>query len=101
MLSATVCPRRTRLHQTTQFVYDELGRLKKVKDALNQETIYTYSEIGQQLTQTDANNHTTRFEYDQLGRVATASGSDTTSRTLNSTFCAKLRAIADAITRTN
>ena len=54
--------------KTTQFTYDALGRLTKVKDVLNQETTYGYNELGQQVSQTDANNHTTRFEYDQLGR---------------------------------
>ena len=34
--------------KTTQFFYDELGRLKKVKDALNQETTYSYNELSHQ-----------------------------------------------------
>ncbi len=54
--------------KTTQFGYDNLGRLTTVTDALNQVTSYGYDEVGNRLTQTDANNHTTSYQYDQRGR---------------------------------
>ena len=49
-------------------MYDSLGRLNAVVDALGQCTKFGYDDLGNQLSQTDANNHTTSYAYDNAGR---------------------------------
>jgi RHS repeat-associated protein len=49
--------------------YDELDRLKQVKDAQNHLTQYGYDLLGHRTTVTDAEGRLTRFRYDDLGRL--------------------------------
>ena len=53
---------------TKRFVYDSLGRLNAVLDALGQCTKFGYDDLGNQLSQIDANTHTTSYVYDNAGR---------------------------------
>jgi RHS repeat-associated protein len=56
----------------TEFVYDELYRVKERKlptDLQNHVERFTYDKAGNKLTETDANGNLTQYEYDLLNRV--------------------------------
>lgn len=50
-------------------VYDQLGQLETLADALSTPTDFTYDAAGQVDTVTDAFNRTTDHDYDPLGRL--------------------------------
>ncbi len=49
--------------------YDELSRLKLVRDAMNSDTLYSYNLLGDVTSITDAEGRVTTFVYDELGRL--------------------------------
>jgi YD repeat-containing protein len=55
--------------KTTEYEYDELGRLIAVTDALGSETRYAYDEVGNKIEQTDPNGNLTIWDYDNQGHV--------------------------------
>ena len=52
----------------TEFVYDELDRIKETKDRMSQLTFRTYDEGGRLELLTDAEGKVTKYKYDLLGQ---------------------------------
>ena len=57
------------LRHSLSRVYDQLGQLETLADALSTPTDFTYDAVGQVDTVTDAFNRTTDHDYDPLGRL--------------------------------
>ncbi|ACK68468.1 YD repeat protein (plasmid) [Rippkaea orientalis PCC 8801] len=57
------------LGRTTNYVYDELGRLTKTLFADGTFTTSTYDKLGRRITTTDQEGKVTNYEYDSLGRL--------------------------------
>src|SRR2546425_8977614 len=55
---------------TTQYGYDELGRLIQVTDALNQLTSYAYDKLGHRLKRTLPLGMSETFKYGVAGNMA-------------------------------
>ena len=54
---------------TTEYKYDELGRLTKIIDAALGETVFTYDSRDNLLSLSDPKGNLTKFEYDRLNRL--------------------------------
>ncbi|TNJ34494.1 RHS repeat-associated core domain-containing protein [Arenimonas terrae] len=57
------------LRHSLSRVYDQLGQLETLADALSTPTDFTYDAVGQVDTVTDAFGRTTDHDYDPLGRL--------------------------------
>lgn len=53
----------------TSYVYDQIGQVKEVKNALNQSTTYVYDKIGRTTQKTLPASGITKFKYDSLSNV--------------------------------
>jgi YD repeat-containing protein len=62
-------PRTRSAGQATTFYYDELGRVKKVVDALGNFTLTTYDPNGNAHTRADQLGRITTYGYDALNRL--------------------------------
>lgn len=71
---------RTDLNDISQFVYDNLGNLSSVTDALGHVTQFTaYNANGQPLSIKDANGLLKNLTYDERGRVTSIKTGDETT----------------------
>jgi RHS repeat-associated protein len=62
----------------TDYTYDILGNLMKIKDAGGHDTSYTYTNLYQLESVTDPLGHITSYTYDALGNQKTVTRPDTT-----------------------
>lgn len=60
---------RTVTNQTTQFVYDKVGRLKQSIDALNHSEYFGYDAFGNKTSYTDKNGKVWSYGYDKANRL--------------------------------
>jgi RHS repeat-associated protein len=63
------------LGQTTNFTYDSLYRQTAITDALGESTNFTYDAEGNLLSLTDPENNTTSYSYDEIDRLITETNS--------------------------
>ncbi len=55
--------------ERTEFEYDALNRITRIRDAIGNVSTMTYDAVGNLLTETDALNRVTSFEYDSMNRL--------------------------------
>ena len=55
--------------ERTEFEYDALNRITRIRDAIGNVSTLTYDTVGNQLTETDALNRVATFEYDEMNRL--------------------------------
>ena len=77
----------------TEYTYDKIGNLIKIKDANGNYTNYTYTDLYQLESITNPLNHEISYTYDALGNQKTLTQPDTTETEFNYDLVNRLTSI--------